>query len=92
MAIVLKEDYLKTLGLNLAEIQRLSEEDQAKEVKKAWRNKCLLTHPDKGGTQEDFELVNNAYTALMTGHATGEQIQYDINQYFTNQTFPSIDK
>jgi len=34
------------------------------EVKKAYRKKAIETHPDKGGKEEDFQKVNEAYEIL----------------------------
>ena len=33
-------------------------------IKKAWRAACLVTHPDKGGTDEEFQKVNEAWNVL----------------------------
>ena len=33
-------------------------------IKKAWRQACLVTHPDKGGTDEEFQKVNEAWNVL----------------------------
>lgn len=35
-----------------------------KDLKKAYRQKSLLVHPDKGGTNEDFLKVRVAYEFL----------------------------
>jgi len=34
------------------------------QLQKAYRRKCLVAHPDKGGTKEQFDLVQAAYEIL----------------------------
>lgn len=34
------------------------------EIKKAYRQMAMQTHPDAGGDAEDFKYVNDAYTTL----------------------------
>jgi curved DNA-binding protein CbpA len=34
------------------------------EIKKAFKRAALVSHPDKGGTDEDFQAVNLAYQIL----------------------------
>ena len=38
----------------------------AKDVKKAYRKKCLTAHPDKGGDPELFDQINQAYEFLLS--------------------------
>jgi len=35
------------------------------ELRKAYRRKCVLYHPDKGGSDNEMKLVNAAYEAIM---------------------------
>ena len=35
-----------------------------KTIKKAYRQACLITHPDKGGTDAEFQAVNEAWGTL----------------------------
>ena len=35
-----------------------------KTIKKAYRQAALISHPDKGGTDEEFQLVNEAWNVL----------------------------
>tara|TARA_R110000744_G_scaffold317753_1_gene424332 strand:+ start:732 stop:1043 length:312 start_codon:yes stop_codon:yes gene_type:complete len=35
------------------------------EVKSAYRKLCLVHHPDKGGKNDDFIKLNNAYQELL---------------------------
>ncbi len=89
MTIVLHAEHLTTLGLRINDIQGLPEEERAKEVKKAWRKKCLETHPDKHSAEDksiyeaQFKAVNDAYTALTTTHNDEDLSGYDINQFFS---------
>jgi curved DNA-binding protein CbpA len=39
----------------------------ADELKKAYRKKAMVHHPDKGGNAEEFKKVNNAYHLISTG-------------------------
>ena len=50
------EQALSTLGLKSGA--------SAKRVRKAYRRKAMMSHPDKGGTDEQFNLVKNAYDYL----------------------------
>ena len=52
----LDRNYYSTLG-----VQR--DADDAT-IKKAYKKAVLLAHPDKGGTDEDFQTVNEAWTVL----------------------------
>lgn len=88
MAITLNVANLRTLGLELEELETLSEDEQALRIKKAWKRMCLLTHPDKNpnpDTKEHytqlFKQVNQAYTELTTSHGSDEG-NYDFNNFF----------
>ena len=35
------------------------------EIKKAYRRKALIHHPDKGGKEEDFKKISIAYETLV---------------------------
>jgi len=37
------------------------------EIKKAYRDLARKSHPDKGGTEEKFKQINEAYTQIMKG-------------------------
>jgi hypothetical protein len=37
------------------------------EIRKAYKNKVLINHPDKGGRAEDFIKIREAYEILMAG-------------------------
>jgi len=50
------EDYYKILGVSKSASQD--------EIKKAYRKLALEHHPDKGGNEEEFKKVNQAYQIL----------------------------
>lgn len=56
----------KILGLD----KSCSNED----IKKAYRKLALKTHPDKGGSDSDFQKINDAYAAIETPE---KRAQYD---------------
>ena len=51
-----KKDYYSILGI--------SKDSSENEIKKAYRTKSLIHHPDKGGNEEDFKLLTEAYSVL----------------------------
>ena len=50
---------------NLYEILGIEKSAKKTEIKKAYRDKSKICHPDQGGKQEDFHLVNTAYRILI---------------------------
>jgi curved DNA-binding protein len=54
-------DYYKTLGVH----RGASEE----EIKKAYRKLAMTHHPDRGGNEEEFKKIKEAYEALTSGRA-----------------------
>jgi len=36
------------------------------DIKKAYRKLCLVHHPDKGGSNDEFIKINNAYNELVS--------------------------
>tara|TARA_B100001250_G_scaffold414277_1_gene451678 strand:- start:2809 stop:3618 length:810 start_codon:yes stop_codon:yes gene_type:complete len=60
------------------------------EVKKAWRTKAMKSHPDKGGSEDEFKRINNAYEHIQKGASHDEQFPFDMftqqmHQMFTGQ-------
>ena len=47
------------------------------EIKKAYRKQSLLHHPDKGGTEEKFKQVNEAYSVLSDPN---KRQRYDLGE------------
>ena len=50
--------------MNPYEILGIDSKSSLKEIKKAYLKKSKETHPDKGGTKEDFQKVKDAYDLL----------------------------
>mmetsp|Transcript_24107 Transcript_24107/g.54709 ORF Transcript_24107/g.54709 Transcript_24107/m.54709 type:complete len:539 (-) Transcript_24107:3252-4868(-) len=48
------------------EILGIDEDATRAEIKAAYRRLCLLTHPDRGGKEGDFQKVSSAYRSLMS--------------------------
>ena len=46
-------------------------EDEFKVIKKAWHKMCLATHPDKGGSEEEFRAVQAAFDVLKDKKTSG---------------------
>ena len=62
--ILAEEDFYKVLGLNSQEIKQ-SPDRAAATIKKAYRRRALLTHPDKtNGDRRAFDKVAEAYDVL----------------------------
>ncbi len=68
-----KRDYYEVLGLSKGATEE--------EIKKAFRKQAIKHHPDKGGNEDDFKEINEAYEVLgnpqkrqaydQFGHAAG---------------------
>ena len=56
MQKVLDKNYYATLGV--------AREADEKTIKKAFRQAALQAHPDKGGTDAEFQMVNEAWSVL----------------------------
>lgn len=48
----------------LYDILEIDKNANSEEIKKAYRKKALISHPDKGGDPEIFKKINEAYTTL----------------------------
>ncbi|KAJ1447685.1 DnaJ domain-containing protein, partial [Pelagophyceae sp. CCMP2097] len=42
----------------------VAEDASAEDIRRAYRQKSKTAHPDKGGTEEVFKKLGEAYTAL----------------------------
>lgn len=62
----MSKDYYKTLGINKSA--------SAEEIKKAYRKMAMKYHPDRGGDQEKFKEINEAYQVLSNPQ---KKSQYD---------------
>lgn len=59
---------------NLYEILGVGEQATQEEIKKAFREKSKTSHPDKGGNEEEFKRINNAYSVLSDQN---KRMEYD---------------
>jgi DnaJ-class molecular chaperone len=59
------------------------------DIKKAYRECARRSHPDKGGTEEEFKKINEAYTQLMKGEDPMESFPElgEIFKLFANLGF-----
>jgi len=55
------EQALKVLEINSKHFRKLSKEQKRQELKKAFRKRAQETHPDHGGSSQDFQKVKSAY-------------------------------
>lgn len=62
-------DYYKTLG-----VRRGATEE---EIKKAYRKLAMTHHPDRGGNEEEFKKIKEAYEKLTSGQADDHQFNSD---------------
>lgn len=70
---------------NFYDVLGVSETSTQDEIKKAYRKKAVESHPDKGGDEEVFKKISEAYDVL--GDETKRQ-QYDSNR---NNPFGGFD-
>lgn len=56
-----KDQLMDTLGLDKNPTEQITEE----EIKKAFKDKAKTLHPDKGGSEEDFQEVKDAKEELI---------------------------
>jgi len=54
----------KKLDRNYYDVLEIKRTASIEEVKKAYRQAALVHHPDKGGTDEMFQRVNEAWMIL----------------------------
>ena len=58
---------------NRYEILGVHENAKDQEIKKAYRTLANIHHPDKGGTKEKFQVINEAYQILSSNRS-----EYDL--------------
>ena len=58
---------LAILGLSLQMIMSVPERDRQDLIKRAYFQRSLQVHPDRGGSPDDFQLVTSAKTFLIGG-------------------------
>ncbi|KAH9942882.1 DnaJ-domain-containing protein [Amylocystis lapponica] len=70
----IQKDYYEILGI--------SRHCTAGEIKKAYRIACLKHHPDKGGVEEKFKIINEAYSVLSDAD---KRTQYDADSSWADE-------
>ena len=63
-------EYLETLGLSPELLSKYSIAD----IKRAYKNKAKIVHPDQGGSQEDFEKLHHAYKMMVEPQYRNKQL------------------
>jgi hypothetical protein len=61
-----EEDFYPLKRSNSYEILGIDRDADEEEIKKAFRKMALKTHPDKGGDEEQFKKVREAYECLIS--------------------------
>jgi len=54
----------KILQININKFNNLNKDNKLKMLKKHYRKLCLKYHPDKGGTNEQFNKLKEAYDII----------------------------
>jgi DnaJ domain len=73
--------YYKVLG------HGINRESNVDEIKKAYRKKAMLLHPDKGGDTEDFKTLTEAYEVHPTFVAVQLKTENDFTYTLTFRAF-----
>jgi curved DNA-binding protein CbpA len=72
------------MNINYYDFLEIDSNATQEEIKKAYRKKAVKLHPDKGGNEKDFSLLNEAYQVLSDEEArriydaTGKSIHNPI--------------
>ena len=70
-------------------ILKLNENSTKKEIKKRYRELCLIYHPDKNnGDDTEFKKINEAYETLSDD---GKRKKYNVTRYFPHIEFTEDD-
>lgn len=85
---------------NLYDILGVSKDANLKEIKKAYKKKAVETHPDKGGNEELFKNVQEAYAILsdpakrnmydMTGQVQNFSFEDRCRKFFSEFVIPNF--
>ena len=61
-----EDDFVKPMKRSSSyDILGIDEDSEDEDIKKAFRKKALIHHPDKGGDPEEFRKVREAYEILI---------------------------
>ena len=75
--------------INYYEILGVPENATLEEIKKAYRKKASVAHPDKGGDVEMMKQVNVAYDLLKTKSGPGHnQVDWDEIKNLPYDSYP----
>ena len=74
MAQLGEQKYTK---LQFQKLLGVSDKSTEEELKKAYRNEALRLHPDKGGDEEQFKLINTAFKMLSVNHSSSKSAEND---------------
>jgi curved DNA-binding protein CbpA len=77
--------------MNPYEILALPYEADRKEVKKAFRQKALLYHPDRGGDEAKFRDVVSAYKMISAGWNPSISESYQHERVSSKWEFPDTE-
>ena len=55
---------MERADVNFYELLKVTKDADADEIKKAYRKAALEHHPDKGGTDQMFQLIKEAWDTL----------------------------
>lgn len=65
----------RTNGANLYDLLGVSQDVSPEELKQAYRQKALVDHPDKGGDQDRFDAISDAFRLLQDPE---RRLEYDM--------------
>lgn len=75
--------------MNLYDVLGVKKKASKEEIKRAYKKKAKETHPDVGGTEEDFKNVGKAYRILIDDRL---RITYDCSGEEEEPTISSIER
>jgi molecular chaperone DnaJ len=93
----IKQKRIKSeMSKNLYEILGIDRNATQDDIKKAYKKKARETHPDVGGSEEEFKLVNEAYSILSDPQKKNQydnprqqhfQQEFDMSDFFSQFGF-----